>query len=162
MSRDLSGRAELLQSTLNLGRELSARTLMFHAAIAEHVGLSATEHKALDLLSRAGSMTAGQLAELSGLTTGAVTGLVDRLEKSGFVKRERDPKDRRRVVIDPQIDKMEQEIGPLFGAMSQRMEQLMAGYSDPELATIYDFLTQSIAVLREETENLKENDPERT
>lgn len=149
-------RSELLQSTLTLGRELSARTLMFHAAIAAHVGLSATEHKALDLLSRAGSMTAGQLAELSGLTTGAVTGLVDRLEKSGFVKRERDPKDRRRVVINPQIDKMEQDIGPLFGPMSQRMEQLMASYSDQELATIHDFLTQSIAVLREETENLKE------
>ena len=57
-------------------------------------------------------MTAGQLAELSGLTTGAVTGLVDRLEKSGFVKRERDPKDRRKVVINPQVDKMEQEISP--------------------------------------------------
>lgn len=128
---------------------------MFHAAIADHVGLSATEHKALDLLSRAGSMTAGQLAELSGLTTGAVTGLVDRLEKAGFVKRERDPQDRRRVVINPQIAKMEQEIGPLFGAMSQRMEQLMAGYGDQELAIIHDFLTQSIAVLKEETENLK-------
>jgi len=129
---------------------------MFHAAIAEHVGLSATEHKALDLLSRAGSMTAGELAELSGLTTGAVTGLVDRLEKSGFVKRERDPMDRRKVVITPQVDKMEQEIGPLFGAMSQRMEQLMASYSDDELATIHNFLTQSIAVLQEETANLKE------
>lgn len=158
MSRDRSGRSELLQSNLHLGRELSARTLMFHAAIAEHVGLSATEHKALDLLSRAGSMTAGQLAELSGLTTGAVTGLVDRLEKSGFVKRERDPKDRRKVVINPQMDKMEQEIGPLFGSMSQRMEQLMAGYSDQELAIIHDFLTQSIAVLKEETKKLKETD----
>jgi len=156
LSRDRSERAELLQSNLNLGRELSARTLMFHAAIAEHVGLSATEHKALDLLSRAGSMTAGQLAELSGLTTGAVTGLVDRLEKSGFVKRERDPKDRRKVVINPQVDKMEQEISPLFGAMSQRMEQLMTGYSDQELAIIHDFLTQSIVVLKEETESLKE------
>ena len=156
LSSNRSGRLELLQSTLNLGRELSARTLMFHAAIAEHVGLSATEHKALDLLSRAGSITAGQLAELSGLTTGAVTGLVDRLEKAGFVKRERDPQDRRRVVISPQIDKMEQEIGPLFGAMSQRMEQLMASYSEQELATIHDFLTQSITVLQEETENLKE------
>ena len=155
MSRNRSERVELLQSNLNLGRELSARTLMFHAAIAEHVGLSATEHKALDLLSRAGSMTAGQLAELSGLTTGAVTGLIDRLEKSGFVKRERDPKDRRKVVINPQVDKMEQEIGPLFGTMSQRMEQLMAGYSDQELAIIHDFLTQSIVVLKEETESLK-------
>lgn len=156
MSRNRSGRTELLQGNLNLGRELSARTLMFHAAIAEHVGLSATEHKTLDLLSREGSMSAGQLAELSGLTTGAVTGLVDRLEKAGFVKRERDPKDRRKVVINPQVDKMEQEIGPLFGAMSQRMEQLMAGYNDQELAIIHDFLTQSIVVLKEETESLTE------
>lgn len=138
-------------ANLQLGRELSARTLMFHAAIAEKVGLSATEHKALDLLSRSGALTAGQLAELTGLTTGAITGLIDRLEKAGFVKREKDPSDRRKVVIQPVIEKMEHEIAPLFASMEIRMSQLLSRYSTQELAVINDFITQSITILQEET-----------
>lgn len=160
MSRDLPERAELLTANLQLGRELSARTLMFHAAIAERVGLSATEHKALDLLSRAGTLTAGQLAELTGLTTGAITGLIDRLEKVGFVKREKDPSDRRKVVIYPLMEKMEQEIAPLFASMSQQMEKLLSRYSDQELALIHDFVTRSIAVLQAETTLLQKNEGE--
>lgn len=155
MSRDRSERSELLMANLQLGRELSARTLMFHAAIAQRVGLSATEHKALDILSRAGALTAGQLAELTGLTTGAITGLVDRLEKVGFVKRERDPNDRRKVVIQPLTEKMEHEMAPLFASMGVRMEQLLSHYSTQELALINDFVTQSITILKEETNKLQ-------
>ncbi len=151
MSRKRSKQSELLMANLQLGRELSARTLMFHAAIAEKVGLSATEHKALDLLSRSGALTAGQLAELTGLTTGAITGLIDRLEKAGFVKREKDPSDRRKVVIQPVIEKMEHEIAPLFASMEIRMSQLLSRYSTQELAVINDFITQSITILQEET-----------
>ncbi|YAF98277.1 MAG: MarR family winged helix-turn-helix transcriptional regulator [Nodularia sp. CChRGM 3473] len=154
MSSDRTERSELLSANLQLGRELSARTLMFHAAIAERVGLSATEHKALDLLGRAGPLTAGQLAELTRLTTGAITGLIDRLEKVGFVRRERDPSDRRKVVIYPVMEKIEAEIAPLFASMSQQMEKLLSDYSDEELAIIQDFVTQSIAVLQEETAKL--------
>ncbi len=155
MSRDRSERSELLMANLQLGRELSARTLMFHAAIAQRVGLSATEHKALDILSRAGALTAGELAELTGLTTGAITGLVDRLEKVGFVKRERDPNDRRKVVIQPLTEKMEREMAPLFASMGARMEQLLSRYSTQELALINDFVTQSITILKEETNKLQ-------
>ncbi|PSB13599.1 MarR family transcriptional regulator [filamentous cyanobacterium CCP1] len=146
----------MLMANLQLGRELSARTLMFHAAIAEKVGLSATEHKTLDLLSRAGALTAGQLAELTGLTTGAVTGLVDRLEKIGFVKRDKDPTDRRKVVIKPVTEKMENEIAPLFTSMGESMEQLLSRYSTQELALLNDFLTHSINILQEETAKLQE------
>jgi len=156
LSRQRSKQAELLATNLQLGRELSARTLMFHAAIAEKVGLSATEHKALDLLSRAGALTAGQLAELTGLTTGAITGLIDRLEKVGFVKREKDPGDRRKVVIQPIPEKMEREIAPLFVSMGGRMEQLLSRYSVQELALINDFVTHSITILQEETAKLQE------
>ncbi|PSN11509.1 MarR family transcriptional regulator [filamentous cyanobacterium CCT1] len=132
---------------------------MFHAAIAERVGLSATEHKALDLLSRAGPLTAGQLAEATGLTTGAVTGLVDRLERAGFVSRERDSSDRRKVVIAPNFEKMNQEIAPLFEGMSQQMVALLSQYSEQELATIHDFISRSIAVLKAQTERLKSEPP---
>ena len=155
LSSDRSNHDRLMLSNLELGRELSARTLMFHAAIAEQVGLSATEHKALDLLSRSGALTAGQLAEVTGLTTGAITGLIDRLEKMGFVRRERSSSDRRKVVICPIVEKMEREIAPLFVSISKQMENLLSGYSEQELAIIQDFVSRSIAVLQEETKNLQ-------
>lgn len=156
MSNQACDREALLQANLQLGRELSARTLMFHAAVSDRVGLSAVEHKALDLLSRAGALTAGQLAELTGLTTGAITGLVDRLEKAGFVRRDRDPSDRRKVVIQPVLEKMEVEIAPLFASMGQQMEELLSSYSDQELAIIQDFVSRSITVLQAETAKLSE------
>ena len=156
MSNQACEREALLQANLQLGRELSARTLMFHAAVSDRVGLSAVEHKALDLLSRAGALTAGQLAELTGLTTGAITGLVDRLEKAGFVRRDRDPSDRRKVVIQPVLEKMEVDIAPLFADLGQQMEELLSGYSDQELAIIQDFVSRSIAVLQAETTKLSE------
>lgn len=159
MSNEASDRNALLQANLQLGRELSARTLMFHAAVSDRVGLSATEHKALDLLSRAGAITAGQLAELTGLTTGAITGLVDRLEKAGFVRRDRDPSDRRKVVIQPVLEKMAVEIAPLFASMGQQMEELLSGYSDQELAIIQDFVSRSITVLQAETTKLSADPP---
>jgi DNA-binding MarR family transcriptional regulator len=157
LSNQASDREALLQATLQLGRELSARTLMFHAAVSDRVGLSAVEHKALDLLSRAGALTAGQLAELTGLTTGAITGLVDRLEKAGFVRRDSHPSDRRKVVIQPVLEKMEADLAPLFADLGQQMEELLSGYSDQELAIIQDFVSRSITVLQAETTKLSED-----
>src|SRR5688572_30625000 len=81
-------------------RELCERTNLLHQAIAERVGLSATELKCIEFANRARRpITAGELAELTGLSTGAITGIVDRLEKASFVRREKDPKDRRQVYI---------------------------------------------------------------
>src|SRR5690349_6128631 len=83
------------------GRELSARTVLFHQAVAERLGIGSTDHKCLDIAARASTdqpLTAGQLAELTGLTTGAITGVLDRLEKAGFIRREKHPHDRRQVV----------------------------------------------------------------
>src|SRR5262245_58816371 len=91
-----------LEAALELAlRETSAQTVLFSQAVADHVGLNATDLEALDLLVRHGAMTAGRLAELTGLTTGAVTGLVDRLERRGYVRREAHPSDRRSVVVRP-------------------------------------------------------------
>src|SRR5882724_6329519 len=84
-----------------LGRELSTAVVMFHQAIAERIGLNATDFKCLDLLARTGPTTPGHLSELLRLTGGAITGVIDRLEAAGFVQRERDQNDRRRVIIKP-------------------------------------------------------------
>ena len=82
-----------------LGREFSTAIVMFHEAVGRLMGLSAVERKCIDVLRRLGPVTAGTIGEHTGLTTGAVTGLMDRLEKAGYVRRERDPSDRRKVVV---------------------------------------------------------------
>ncbi len=84
MSEVSSERTGLLDEMQRAGRELSAATIMFHQAIADRLGLNPTDHKCLDLLASKGLMTAGELAEMTGLTTGAITGVIDRLEAAGF------------------------------------------------------------------------------
>lgn len=150
-------RTELLDEIVySLGRELSGKTILFHAAIAEKLGLSVTDHKALDLIYKAGSMTAGHLAELTGLTTGAVTGIVDRLEEAGFAKRTRASHDRRQVIIEP-IPEQAQKIHQLFESLGQTMTTLTEQYSDQELSIIHSYLTESIRVVQAETAKLQSN-----
>lgn len=148
-------RAKLLQIlATQVGRTLSTHTVMLHAAVAERLGLNITDHKCLDLACKSGAITAGELAELSGLTTGAITGVIDRLEKAGFARRERDPNDRRRVLIQPVPGRM-QEIGKLFGSLASEMMSLCAKYTDQELALIIDFFNQVTALVQEETRKLR-------
>src|SRR6516165_3630549 len=117
MSREAQKRTELLVN-LNEGfRQLSAATILFHQAIADRLGMNITDHKCADMLARNGAMTAGDLADYAGLTTGAITGVIDRLEKAGFVHRVKDPHDRRRVIVEPLSKRMEKEIAPLFQSM---------------------------------------------
>src|SRR4051812_25029573 len=101
MSRGVADRAELLAALVGELRQLSAATIMFHQAVADRLGLNVTDHKCVDLLQRNGPLTAGELAQHTGLTTGAITGVIDRLEKAGFVRRAEDANDRRRVIIEP-------------------------------------------------------------
>lgn len=119
---------------------------MFHQSIADRLGLNVTDHKCLDFLLLHGSMAAGELSQLTALTTGAITAVVDRLEKSGFVRREADPTDRRRVIVSPVLERLGQ-IGSLFGDLSLRIQELAAQYSAAELAIIIDFMNRSCDVL---------------
>lgn len=157
-SRAKSGRADLLRLVgEELGREMSARSVMFLQAVAERLGINATDLKCLDLALRSrprGPLTAGDLARLTGLTTGAVTGVLDRLEKAGFVRRERDPADRRRVVIRL-LARREAETAALFTSLGRSFAALAARYSDQELALLHDFMSRSIGVLKQETARLQ-------
>ena len=137
------------------GRELNSRAIMFHHAIGERMGLSATEHKAADILRRFGPMTAGELAEQTGLTTGAVTGLVDRLEREGFVKREHDRRDRRRVIIKPIAQGKFDEVEGLFDPLIDVMSDLLSQYSSAEKEVIADFATKAAEVFKEETRRMR-------
>jgi DNA-binding MarR family transcriptional regulator len=147
---------ETIQAIIEKRREMSTETIVFHQNVADVLGLHITDHKCLDLIRQYGAMPAGRLAELTGLTTGAVTGIIDRLEKAGFVRRANDPKDRRRTIIEPvRNKKWERKIEAIFIPFHERMHKLLSSYSDSELAFLLDVLTKSIELTREESKKLR-------
>ena len=149
-------REEIIQAIIEKRREMSTETIMFHQAVADVLGLHITDHKCLDLIRQYGAMPAGRLAELTGLTTGAVTGIIDRLEKAGYVRRANDPKDRRRTIVEPvRNKKWERKIEAIFIPLHERMHKLLSSYSDSELAFLLDVLTKSIELTREESKKLR-------
>ena len=152
----MNKREETIQAIIEKRREMSTETIMFHQNIADVLGLHITDHKCLDLIRQYGAMPAGRLAELTGLTTGAVTGIIDRLEKVGYVRRTNDPKDRRRTIIElVRNKKWERKIEAIFIPFHERMRKLLSSYSDSELAFLLDVLTKSIELTREESKKLR-------
>jgi DNA-binding MarR family transcriptional regulator len=130
--------------------------VLFSQAVADRVGISATDLETLDILVRSGPLTAGRLAELTGLTTGAITGLVDRLERRGYAHREPHPTDRRSVIVQPLIENAERDLAPLYAGMSQAMRELMSGYSDEELSVITEFLTRAASITADQVARLRD------
>src|SRR5438067_4977297 len=84
-----------------LARRHSTAVVLFHHAVAEGLGIGPTDHKCLDLLRERGTMTSSEMAAITGLTTGAITGVVGRLERAGYVRRESDPHDGRKQILHP-------------------------------------------------------------
>jgi DNA-binding MarR family transcriptional regulator len=142
-------RAELSDAVLVAGRSLGNSSSMLLAACADRLGLHSTDWGCVLLLNEAlpAPLTAGQLAELTGLTTGAVTGVLDRLEGAGFVSRARDPGDRRRVVVHLVPESMAR-VGPMFEGLISDLRALHGDYSDEELSVFADILTRSSEIMR--------------
>jgi DNA-binding MarR family transcriptional regulator len=129
---------------------------MFHQAIADRLGLNVTDHKCMDLLLLNGPLTAGELAAMTGLTTGAITAVIDRLEKAGFVRREDDPRDRRRVIVQV-MPKRCRDIERLFEPFAATFGELSARYKDEELVVILDFMSRSRDGLHQSTLGLRQD-----
>jgi len=136
-------------------RASSALSVLLSQAIADRVGISPTDLEALDLVIRHGPLTAGRLAELTGLTTGAITGLVDRLERRGYVRREPDPADRRRVVVRALRERAEADLGPPYAALAAAMDDLASRYSDAELAVVRDFMERTGTIVAEQIARIR-------
>jgi len=136
-------------------RETSAQSVLFSQAVADRVSMNPTDLESLDMLARNGPMTAGRLAEITGLTTGAITGLVDRLERRGYARREPHPTDRRSIIVQPLIENAERDLGPAYVTMSKAMDELMSRYDDEDLATILDFMTRAAAITAEQIARLR-------
>lgn len=149
-------REETIQAIIDKRREMSTETIMFHQAVADTLGLYITDHKCLDLIRNHGAMPAGKLADLTGLTTGAVTGIMDRLEKGGYVKRANDPKDRRRTIVEPTRNKkFEKKIETIFIPLHEKMYKLLSSYSDKELAFLLEVLKKNVELMSEESKRLR-------
>ena len=149
-------REEIIRDIVEKFKEMSMETILFHQAVADVLGLHITDHKCLDLIHRFGAMPAGRLGELTGLTTGAVTGIIDRLEKAGYARRTNDPKDRRRTIVEPTRNrKLERKIEMIFMPLHERMHKLLSSHSESELAFLLDAMTQFIEQTHKESKELR-------
>jgi len=134
-----------------LHRDLATAVIAFHEAGARRLGMTAAERKCAGIVVELENATPKQLAEATGLSTGAITGIVDRLERAGYAKREPNPADRRSVIVRPRnTDRLARESLPIFASLTEAMERLSARYSDEERALILRHLEDTIAVLREQ------------
>jgi len=146
-----------------LGREFSTAIVMFHEAVGRLMGLSAVERKCIDVLRRLGPVTAGTIGEHTGLTTGAVTGLMDRLEKAGYVRRERDPGDRRKVVVhllpNEQLDTL---LARAFGPFGEDVAKIAARFSPAEHRAIAAWIEATTEALVANTQRVMTLDQEQS
>ncbi|GAB4024019.1 MarR family winged helix-turn-helix transcriptional regulator [Spirosoma koreense] len=130
-----------------------------HEAVARQAGLSGTDHKYLGFLIQKGPMAAGELAGLTGLTTGAITGLIDRFEKRKLVRRRFAEDDRRKVIIEPDIPAIMSLLEPLYKEFRSRSEQLIASFSDEEINVIEAYFRKAIDIANETTHKLNNPEP---
>lgn len=147
-------RAALLEALQRELRDFSDQDVLFSQALADRLGINLTDFKCLSILERTGAVTAGKLAELTGLTSGAVTGLIDRLEKAGWARRVRDPNDRRHVIIEAASERRA-DFEALFSTSGRAMVELAEEFSDAQLGLLVDFFTRGAGALREETAKVR-------
>jgi DNA-binding MarR family transcriptional regulator len=148
-------RAEILEEFARVGREHSDATVLFHGVMASLLDLHPTDYKTLGILERLGPVSAGEIASHSGLASASVTNLLDRLERKGFVRRVRDVADRRRVLVEPVMDRLTAG-RERFASTRRSLARLVEQYSTRDLAVITDFLARNAERLRAETRKLED------
>ena len=142
MSRTQSTRQEVVAAIIAQGRSSSTSTVLMHAAIAERLGLNPSDLKCADLMyAQSEPCTPGFLAELTGLSSGAITGVIDRLERAGFLVREHDSKDRRRVLLRLTHTR-EPEVRALFEPLARGIEGVCESFKHAELALVLRFMRE--------------------
>ena len=148
-----SDKTALMAQVLKLAQALSTETALFQQAAATKLQLSLTDTKTLSLLMAAGPLTAGQLAERLRFTSGAVTSVIDRVARAGFVRRVAHPTDRRKVVIELVPEKM-QQAEHVYASMAQAAGALYYSLSAEQLAFLVGHYQNSIALAQAETAKL--------
>ena len=155
MSTHQQERQGLLRAVQRAGSGYGARFMMVHQAVADRLGLNIIDLRCLRLAREAAEPTAGHLAKMTGLTTGTITGLLDRLEKARFIRRERDPEDRRKVIVNvlpSGVQKVEKIMAPLTEDMNQALEDFTEG----ELKAVVKFFDVTAAAVSRHLERIHE------
>lgn len=137
-----------------LSQQYAYTSIQMHEAVARKAGLPGTDHKYLGFLMQKGQMTAGELSNLTGLTTGAVTGLIDRFEKKNLVKRRFAEGDRRKVIVEPNTENIMKLLVPLYKEFRSKSEELFASFSSEEIKTIETYFLKAIEIMKETTKDL--------
>ena len=128
-----------------LVRRHSTAAVLFHHAVAERLGLGPADHKCLDLLRERRAMTGSELAAITGLTSGAITGVVARLERAGYLRRKPDPHDGRKQILYPARERL-QVIQNVFDPIREDVAALLEGFDVLQLTAIAEFLTRSAEI----------------
>jgi DNA-binding MarR family transcriptional regulator len=155
-----AGRQRLETDFLLAMRRAGATMQLLGQLSAERIGINVTDLNCLNIVALTGSMTAGDLARATGLTTASITGVLDRLEEAGFVRRERDPNDRRRVIVNLNAGRGWHDVAPVFAPVIKAWRGAAAGYSDDELRLILDFQRQVADIMRDQLAQMRERTAE--
>lgn len=147
---------EAITRIRKLSQQYAYTSIQMHETIGRKAGLSGTDHKYLGFLIEKGQMTAGELSTLTGLTTGAVTGLIDRFEKKKLVKRQFAEDDRRKIIIVPNTENIMALFVPLYKEFRSKSEKLTASFSGKEIKVIETYFSKAIEIMTETTNKLNE------
>jgi DNA-binding MarR family transcriptional regulator len=156
-STDGDERAALVEELQFLGEMSSTEAALFHHHAAAANGLGITDSKTISTLMQEGPMTAGEIAKRLGLTTGAVTNVIDRLVRAGYVRRVADPKDRRKVIVEADLPSLE-KMSHVYDSVADAFQKLHEQYSVAELHFLIDYFKQSVATTKVEIAKLVPSD----
>jgi DNA-binding MarR family transcriptional regulator len=154
-----AARPETIMAAITALREMSVNYVMYSQATADKAGLHSTDMECLDHLNLRGPMTAGKLCELTGLSSGTMTALIDRLERAGYVRRERGTRDRRQVLVVPEEEKVKKNLDPITAPMGAAAYALLQGYAEQELQLILRFLGEANALAYPQITALRRREP---
>jgi DNA-binding MarR family transcriptional regulator len=152
---------DLFLETMTAFREYTSAVDLVNQIVAERMGINRTDHRVLEVLNRQGPTTAGDLAEASHLTTGAITAVLDRLERTGLARRVRDTEDRRRVLVE-QTPESAQTGMRYYGPLMNRSFDAMAHFTSEELAAIRDFMGRAASLTAQYAKELGSADDQPT
>jgi DNA-binding MarR family transcriptional regulator len=151
--RSPSRRALIGEIVGTLARRHSTAVVLFHHAVAERLGLGPTDHKCLDVLRERDGMTGSELAAVTGLTSGAITGVVARLERAGFVRREPDPLDKRKQILRPALERS--HIQDVIGPLRNDVATLLMRFDARQLRAVAEFLADCTDLIYRHTALLR-------
>jgi DNA-binding transcriptional ArsR family regulator len=158
MAQEPSKRAESIERMAEIMRDFMARAVLFQDAVARFGGINSTDMQAVSLLLSEGPATPGELADRTGLTAGgSITTVIDRLERAGYVTRERDATDRRKVIVAANFATVMAKVGPIYGRVGARWGEYLDTLTDEQIAFANELFERAAKVNREEIELLREH-----